>query len=192
VTLRTGLKRVIRPSTTRSTAALWTKSLLNAVLFFAVFMLALPWLAHRLLPAPLPFPPALRMWPAVALAVVGIGAWIACLDAFSRLGRGTPLPADAPRRLVTTGLFGRTRNPIMAAELMVIWAEALWIASWGVALYALVTSVVAHLAVVYVEEPELRERFGPEYDDYRRRVPRWIPRLHRGGPSPGSEDPADA
>ena len=99
MTLRTILQGGIRASTTRSTAALWAKSLLNAVLFFSVFMLALPWLAHRLLPGELPLPEALRVWLAVPLALVGVAAWLACLDAFSRHGRGTPLPVDAPRHL---------------------------------------------------------------------------------------------
>jgi protein-S-isoprenylcysteine O-methyltransferase Ste14 len=167
---------MIRPSTTRSTAALWAKSLLNAVLFFAIFMLALPWLAHHLLPAALPIDTDLRIWPAAVLALVGIAVWIACLDAFSRRGRGTPLPADAPRHLVTTGLFAVVRNPIMAAELLVIWGEALYIASWGVTLYAIAISVAAHVMVVYIEEPELRQRFGESYEEYCRNVPRWFPR----------------
>lgn len=179
MTVRGALRRAIRPSTTRGTGALWAKSLLNAVLFFGVFMLALPWLAHRLLPTELPLPGVLRVWGAGVLGVAGIAAWLSCLDRFSRQGRGTPLPADAPRLLVRTGLFGRLRNPIMAAELGVIWAEVLYLASLGVALYAVAISVLAHLAVVYVEEPELRERFGPEYEAYCREVPRWIPRLRR-------------
>ncbi len=29
------------------------------------------------------------------------------------------------------------------------------------------------------EEPGLRRRFGDEYDEYARNVPRWIPRLRR-------------
>ena len=179
MSIRTTLQGVIRPSTTRSTTALWAKSLLNAVLFFSIFMLAMPWLAHRLLPVALPIPEALRTWPAVVLALVGAGAWIACLDTFSRYGRGTPLPADAPRLLVTTGMFGRMRNPIMAAELLVIWAEVLYLANWGVALYAVAISTAAHLMAVYVEEPELRRRFGDSFDQYCRNVPRWLPRLRR-------------
>ena len=175
MTLRAALQRVIRPSTTRSTTGLWAKSLLNALLFFGIFMIALPWLAHGLLPVRLPLPSGLRIGLAGALAIAGIAAWIVCLDAFSRHGRGTPLPADAPRELVTTGLFGHTRNPIMLAELSVIWAEALHFESLGVALYALAISVVAHLVVVYVEEPELEQRFGPAYVEYRRSVPRWLP-----------------
>jgi protein-S-isoprenylcysteine O-methyltransferase Ste14 len=175
--VRKSMRVTIRPSTTRSTAALWAKSLLNAVLFFGIFMLALPWLAHRLLPVTLPIPMGARTWLAGGLALVGVGAWIACLDTFSRRGRGTPLPLDAPRHLVTTGLFAATRNPIMAAELLVIWSEALYLASWGVALYAVAITVAAHVMVRRVEEPELRERFGESYEEYCKNVPRWFPRL---------------
>lgn len=177
MTLRDTLQRAIRPSTTRGTAALWAKSLLNAVLFFCIFMIALPWLAHHLLPTRLPVPPGVRTWLAGALAVGGLAVWIACLDSFSRRGRGTPLPTDAPRRLVTTGLFGRMRNPIMTAELSIIWAEALYLASLGTMLYALAICITAHVMVVYVEEPELLERFGESYAEYCRNVPRWLPRL---------------
>ena len=179
MTLRRALQDAIRPSATRSTFALWTKSLLNAVLFFAVFMVGLPWLAHRLLPVVL----TLRQGPRVAVPVVilavGVAMWVSCLDTFSRRGRGTPLPMDAPRHLVTVGLFSFMRNPIMVGELLVIWAEALYFASLGVVLYAAAVSALAHVSVVYVEEPELRRRFGDTYEDYCRTVPRWLPRSRR-------------
>ena len=177
--LRTALQRAIRPSTTRGTAALWAKSLLNAVLFFLMFMVALPWLAHWLLPWPLPIPPALRAGGAALLGLGGGVGWLLCLDAFSRLGRGTPLPMDAPRRLVTVGPFAVVRNPIMASEILVLWAVALLASSAGVVLYALAASVAAHLVVVHVEEPELRRRFGERYEEYCRRVPRWLPKLSK-------------
>jgi protein-S-isoprenylcysteine O-methyltransferase Ste14 len=175
--MRTLLQRTIRPSTTQSTAALWAKSLLNAALFFSIFMVALPWLAQRLLPLALPVPERLGGWLAATLGIVGVTVWIACLDAFSRRGRGTPLPVDAPRRLVTSGPFAVMRNPIMAAELLVIWAEALYCASLGITLYAIAMSVAAQWMVLRIEEPELRERFGDRYEDYCRSVPRWFPRL---------------
>lgn len=179
MTLRTTLQDAIRPSTTRSTAAIWAKSLLNAVLFFSIFMIALPWLAHRLLPLELPLPLGVRTWLAGGLAVAGITIWIACLDSFSRHGRGTPLPTDAPRHLVTRGLFRRMRNPIMAAEVLVIWGIALFLTSLGATLYAIAISVVAHIMVVQIEEPELRRRFGQSYLEYCRDVPRWFPRMSR-------------
>lgn len=173
------MSRVIRPSTTESAAALWAKSLLNAALFFGTFMVGLPLLAHRLLPAPLPMPSPLRTAGGGALFVAGIGLWAVCLDHFVRLGRGTPFPLDAPRGLVTTGPFGVIRNPIMAAELAVIWGEALYFSALGVALYALLATLAGHLVVTRIEEPELCERFGEEYNAYHLRVPRWLPARRR-------------
>ena len=179
MTDRTPRWRWIRPSSTRSPLALWAKSLLNAVLFFGIFMVLLPWGAHQLLPVSLPLPLGARRWLGGALSIAGLALWIPCLDTFSRRGGGTPLPLDAPRQLVTSGLFGVMRNPIMAGELMVIWAEAIYFASLGIVLYASAMSVASHLLVVYVEEPELLERFGESYEAYRRSVPRWLPRLVR-------------
>jgi len=86
---------------------------------------------------------------------------------------------DAPRHLVTIGLFGVIRNPIMAAELLVIWGGALYLASWGVLLYAVAISAAGYAMVRYVEEPELRKRFGESYDEYCRKVPRWLPGTRR-------------
>jgi protein-S-isoprenylcysteine O-methyltransferase Ste14 len=156
---------------------LWAKSLLNALLFFVLFMVLLPWGAHRLAPAEIPLPRMLGSGIGALLFVAGVVVWIACLDLFSRRGGGTPFPLDAPRELVTGGPFDVVRNPIMAAELAVIWSEVLVFASLGLLIYAALISVLAHLSVVFIEEPELRERFGEPYEAYRRRVPRWLPRL---------------
>ena len=59
-------------------------------------------------------------------------------------------------------------------------------ASLGVLLYAGAISALAHLLVVTIEEPELRDRFGESYEDYCQKVPRWLPtvkerRLHPRG-----------
>jgi protein-S-isoprenylcysteine O-methyltransferase Ste14 len=169
------IRRGIRPSTTHSTTALWVKSLLNAVLFFLVFMTALPLLAHWLLPGRLPLPAWLRILAGCTLILAGGAVWIVCLDVFSRRGGGTPFPLDAPRQLVTSGPYAVVRNPLMVGELAVIWGEAIYVASLGLWLYAGLITLAAHLATVFVEEPELRERFGAAYDAYCRRVPRWLP-----------------
>ena len=166
----------IRPSTTQSTLALWTKSVLNAVLFFGIFMVALPAAAHWLLPTAVPIPSLIGITVGGALFAGGCAVWFYCLGVFSSRGRGTPFPLDAPRHLVTTGPYAAVRNPIMAGELAVIWGEAVYCASLGVLLYAAVLTLLGHLAVVYIEEPELHQRFGESYAAYCRRVPRWLPR----------------
>ncbi len=113
---------------------------------------------------------------AAVLGLSGLAIWIHGFDFFSRYGRGTPLPVDAPRHLVTSGLFRVIRNPIIAGELMVIWVVVLYVASLGLLVYAILMSLAGHLVVVYVEEPELRKRFGETYEAYCREVPRWFPR----------------
>jgi len=176
--------RWVRPSATESTAWLWAKSLLNALLFFALFVVALPWLAHGLVSVPVPMPAPIPVLGGGLLFFGGLFTWLRCLDVFSRRGRGTPFPLDAPRHLVTSGPFAVVRNPIMAAELSVIWGEAFYLASLGTLLYAALASALAHFLVIRVEEPELRQRFGEAYEHYCRRVPRWLPGppRRRGGP----------
>jgi len=41
--------------------------------------------------------------------------------------------------------------------------------------------LVAHIFVLGYEERALRRRFGAEYEDYCRRVRRWLPRPPGGG-----------
>ena len=177
------LMRLFRgqPSTTESTVALWTKSMVSVLVFFGVFMVLLPWAPHHLFPQRVPLPPLLGTWAAGALFVLGVTLWLACADAFSRRGRGTPAPTDAPRHLVTDGLHGLIRNPLIAGEVMVIWGEALYFGSQGLFGYAALFTFFAHWVVVRVEEPELRERFGEAYEVYCREVPRWLPRFGRQG-----------
>jgi hypothetical protein len=81
------MKRIIRPSATSSTLALYAKSVLNACLFFAIFMVGLPWVACHLAPMSVPVPSWLRAPAGVTLGVIGIGVWLWCLDVFSRCGR---------------------------------------------------------------------------------------------------------
>jgi protein-S-isoprenylcysteine O-methyltransferase Ste14 len=88
-------------------------------------------------------------------------------------------------RLLTEGIYARTRNPRyleFLAFVLAYVAFANYTGTWM--LYALVLPAI-HL-VVLLEERELRERFGAEYEDYCRRVPRYVPSRRA---SPGSEDP---
>ncbi|MCF6147800.1 MAG: isoprenylcysteine carboxylmethyltransferase family protein [Candidatus Kuenenia sp.] len=169
----------VRQSKTTSTLVLWGKSLLNAFLFLAIFMVVLPWVAYRVVPLKLPIPHVVGKWGGVFLIFAGTVMWIYCLWTFCHKGRGTPLMLDAPRNLVTSGLFGIVRNPIMVAELMVLWGEVLFFANMGILIYAFMISIIAHMLVVYVEEPELKGRFGREYEKYCQQVPRWFPGLKR-------------
>ena len=102
-----------------------------------------------------------------------------CLWLFATLGRGTPGPWDAPRRVVDVGPYGWVRNPMYLSVFLVVTGETLLFLSVPLLIYLGVVALVVQLFVVGYEEPTLTERFGDEYRAYRRRVPRWIPRPPR-------------
>lgn len=122
-------------------------------------------------------------WPAVTLIVAGAVLYGACQWMFASVGRGTPGPWDAPRRVVAVGPYRWVRNPIYIGALLVLFGEAWLFLSLPLLLYALLAAVGFHLFVIGYEEPMLRRRFGADYDVYRSKVWRWIPHLPSRTPS---------
>jgi protein-S-isoprenylcysteine O-methyltransferase Ste14 len=95
---------------------------------------------------------------------------------FVREGRGTPFPTAAPERLVVGGAYRWVRNPMYAAIVTTLVGESLVFGNEDLFFYAAIVFAVFHTFVVTYEEPALRARFGADYDAYRARVPRWIPK----------------
>jgi protein-S-isoprenylcysteine O-methyltransferase Ste14 len=110
----------------------------------------------------------------------GAAALLWCVWNFARLGRGTPAPIDAPKRLVVAGTHRWVRNPMYLAVLGVIAGWALFFESRGLLVYLASMALLLHLIVVFYEEPVLRSQFGPEYERYCESVRRWRPRRPRG------------
>jgi len=121
-------------------------------------------------------PPHPVGWPGLALIAAGLALYGWCMWLFATIGRGTPGPWDAPRRLVVTGPYRWVRNPIYVGVLLVILGEAWLFGSWSLVIYAAGAAVFFHLAVLAYEEPTLRANFPADYEDYFRTVHRWIPR----------------
>jgi protein-S-isoprenylcysteine O-methyltransferase Ste14 len=112
----------------------------------------------------------------IVLAGAGLSVLLVCFLGFIVEGRGTPAPYDPPRRLVTGALYARVRNPMYLAVTTILAGEAILFSSAALAVWAAVAWLVFHAFVVGYEEPGLRGRFGAAYEEYLRRVPRWIPR----------------
>ena len=121
----------------------------------------------------------LRGWGALGLPLIAGGAalYVTCAFwAFARLGRGTPAPFDPPRRLVVEGPYRFVRNPIYWGVGSVLAGEAMLFHSLPLLETAAGFLVATHLFVLLYEEPTLRRKFGAEYEEYCRAVPRWLPR----------------
>ena len=112
------------------------------------------------------------------LMAAGVALYIACAFwGFAIRGNGTPLPLDPPKKLVVEGPYRVVRNPMYWSVLFVMLGEAALFHSVAMAELALAFFVGVNLFVLFFEEPSLRQKFGAEYEEYCRRVPRWLPRL---------------
>jgi len=113
------------------------------------------------------------------LLVIGAGAsiYFRCAWEFSVRGLGTPAPIAPTKFLVVGGLHRYVRNPMYLGVALVIVGEAALFRAPHLAEYAALMLLIAHLFVIFYEEPTLHRQFGDSYDEYRRAVPRWIPRI---------------
>jgi protein-S-isoprenylcysteine O-methyltransferase Ste14 len=113
-----------------------------------------------------------------ALIVAGVVLYLMCAFlGFALRGKGTPLPLDPPKKLVVEGPYQVVRNPMYWSVGSVILGEAAIFHSRALAELAGVFAAGVILFVLLFEEPELRRKFGAEYEEYCRRVPRWLPRF---------------
>ena len=112
--------------------------------------------------------------PAAALLALGTTLLLWCVREFYVAGRGTLAPWDPPQRLVTSGPYRLSRNPMYVGVVVIL---AGWCALWSsrtLIIYTAMFMIGFHLRVLLVEEPWARRRFGGEWDAYRARVPRWV------------------
>jgi protein-S-isoprenylcysteine O-methyltransferase Ste14 len=79
--------------------------------------------------------------------------------------------------LVTTGIYGRIRNPSYLGLLVNLLGWVLAFRS-GIGVFLVTLTVVPLLARITSEEKQLRKQFGADYDDYRARTWRLVPFLY--------------
>ncbi len=133
--------------------------------------------------------PGLPTWLTAAALVVGavlialgiaLLAWTVSL--FHTTGKGTLAPFDPPKRLVVRGPYRHVRNPMITGVVSVLLGEALALQSLSLLIWAATFLLFNMIYFPLVEEPGLSKRFGPSYDEYRRNVPRWLPRARAWSP----------
>ncbi|MFI5396619.1 MAG: methyltransferase family protein [Candidatus Binatia bacterium] len=154
---------------------LFLRILIFTVLVPGTVTVAVPYvLQHSDLAFQLAVPGTLRL---VGVLSVGLGVaiYLWCAWNFGAAGKGTPAPYDPPRLLVTRGLYRWVRNPIYVGIVLIILGEGLVFDAGILLLYSALLLLLFHLRVVVYEEPHLQAKFGANYDDYCKAVPRWLP-----------------
>ena len=103
--------------------------------------------------------------------VFGLGGIIAF-----RLAKTTinPVQITQASRVVTGGVYRITRNPMYAGLTALLTTWAVWLAVTWTLLGPVVFAVFTHRFQILPEERVMSAKFGKEYDDYRKRVRRWL------------------
>ena len=116
---------------------------------------------------------------ALIIAGLAIGRHVHRVFGLKRL---SGLPEMNPDRysggVVRSGIYGRVRHPRYLEYILSFVGWALLTGAVGLFVLATV-SIALYLVVAPLEERELREHYGGEYESYAREVPRFIPRLRR-------------
>jgi len=89
-------------------------------------------------------------------------------------GGGGPGMSNPPQRIVTTGPYRYTRNPMYLGHLIFMLGLALTFASW-IAAALLVFHLFWFHRRALEDETQLAQLFGAQYEAYAARVKRWIP-----------------
>jgi protein-S-isoprenylcysteine O-methyltransferase Ste14 len=121
-----------------------------------------------------------------ALVAAGLVVLVQAFVRFVVEGVGTPAPVAPTEHLVVGGLYRYVRNPMYIAVAAIIVGQALVLGRPALLVYAAAFFAVTGAFARWYEEPALRERFGAEYEAYRRAVPGWWPRRHAW--RPGARD----
>lgn len=113
-----------------------------------------------------------------AVILLGLTLMFLTIRMFIRIGKGTLAPWHPTRKLVTKSLYAHMRNPMILGVNIVLIGEAITFRSYNILIWTGCFFILNTVYFIFSEEPGLKKRFGDEYEEYKRNVPRWIPRIH--------------
>jgi len=117
------------------------------------------------------------------IMLTGLIAMIVTISAFIRIGKGTLAPWNPTGKMITGGMYGYVRNPMIMRVMTVLIGESVAIMSMPIFMWAGIFFLLNTLYFILYEEPDLEKKFGDEYREYKRNVRRWIPRSKPYNPS---------
>jgi protein-S-isoprenylcysteine O-methyltransferase Ste14 len=113
-----------------------------------------------------------------ALIIVGVALVVLARREFAQRGQPTD-PGHPTSKVVTTGVFSVSRNPLYLGGICVLVGIALAANLPWVLVFLLPALVACHYILIAPEERYLATKFGEEYRTYAASVHRWIGRTRR-------------
>lgn len=123
-------------------------------------------------------PGALRIPGSLVVPVLGVFFTGWSVFHFLRV-KGTPVPLNPPPKVVDTGPYRYSRNPMLTGVFFLLFGIGLAIDSLSLVVVFTPLYIAANVwELKNIEEPELVRRLGDEYVAYRDRTPMFLPGLN--------------
>jgi len=90
--------------------------------------------------------------------------------------KGSPVPLNPPPKLITTGSFAFSRNPMTGGLFLLMFGFGFYYSSILSIIIFIPLYIFFHVKELKaIEEPELIKRLGDDYIEYRKKVPMFFP-----------------
>jgi protein-S-isoprenylcysteine O-methyltransferase Ste14 len=136
--------------------------------FYLIFANAFAWPS----PATVVFYSAVGQWLGVLFCLLGLILLAWSLISFGRSFR-VGIDTENPDKLITSGIFTHTRNPIYVAFAFILIGQFLILPNWILLVYMLAGFWLFNRQILR-EEAYLKVHYGQEYEEYSRRVRRYL------------------
>lgn len=118
-------------------------------------------------------PSSLADWCLAVAGLLLLFIGIAATAEFARVGNGTPIPFDPPKRVVTSGPYAFTANPMQIISAFFMAVLAVYARSWGLALIALMFAIFDTVYATWYNRAHIALAMPEEWSSYRFAVKEW-------------------
>jgi protein-S-isoprenylcysteine O-methyltransferase Ste14 len=139
---------------------------------YFLFLLVLAIVSHLVFPVRVLLQPPFTL---LGILIIGAGLILAFWTrALFLRNRTTLSPYESPAVLITTGPFRMSRNPVYLAMAAMLFGSAVLMGTLVPFVFPVLFIVIIEVLFIPDEERRLEEIFGGEYQEYQRRVRRWV------------------
>ena len=111
----------------------------------------------------------------IALILIGLGFIVLARREFAYFSQPTD-PGHPTSKVIKTGVFAISRNPLYLGGVLVFWGMALALNLLWTLVMLLLSIILCHYVLIIPEEQYLAAKFGDEYKEYTASVHRWLGR----------------
>lgn len=170
--------QVFRESESKNTLINGLKTFVQIVCVWSITLVLFPWLLMDSFGEDLTFQTDTSFILGVTIFILFGFLGLFSAHSIVKVGNGTPLPIDQTSELVISGPYRYVRNPMAIAGVGQSISVSIAFSSISVLTYTIIGAVLWHVVVRPMEENNMRMRFGSDFDEYRKRVSCWVPKLN--------------